>query len=337
MQANRNEKAQDPESFPNGRDSENGFVVKTWPDGKRYEGEMKDGKRHGKGSISYPDGAAYAGEWSQDWRHGIGEYKYTDGTWYKGCWDMGNRQGEGLCTYADGNIYEGEWMGNLPHGRGKCRETRSEDGKYRSEERDEERGDVALLEIVSGRMHGQGILTRSDGTISYEGQWKDGEKVSGGTPLSKSSPPREQTSSALELTKLFISIESAAHLPSTSSGAPNPYVVLNYGGQNHITKTLLGTFGPSWEQELAEFKVPANASSVGEGGEKRWRVGWRFPPASFPFLTCTQPIEIRVFDWNPSKSKVMGETSIDLKDTSKYQEAVPVTLNLNFDGASVSL
>ena len=111
-------------------------------------------------------------------------------------------------------------------------------------------------------MHGHGVLTRSDGTISYEGLWKDGEKDPGGMTQSQSSPPHEQSTSVLELTKLYFSVDSAAHLPSTSSSPPNPYVVLNFGGQNHITKTLLSTFDPQWEQEIGEFKVPSNASSV---------------------------------------------------------------------------
>ena len=145
---------------PTPDNKQNGLVVKILPDGKQYRGEMIDGKRHGKGSSISPDGASYVGNWQNDRRNGYGESKYKDGSWYKGNWVMGNRQGEGLCTYADGNMFQGSWVANLPHGSGVCRF--AEGSRYRGE-------------FVMGKMHGTGTLIRCDGTIDFEGEWRDGE------------------------------------------------------------------------------------------------------------------------------------------------------------------
>ena len=38
-------------------------VIFTSPRGGKYEGEYKDGKRHGQGKLTYPDGSNYVGEW----------------------------------------------------------------------------------------------------------------------------------------------------------------------------------------------------------------------------------------------------------------------------------
>jgi hypothetical protein len=152
-------------------------ICKNWPDGKQYRGEMLDGRRHGKGSITYPDGASYDGDWHNDWRHGHGEYKYTDGTWYKGAWEMGNRQGDGLCTYADGNMYQGNWVSNLPHGKGQCRF--AEGSLYRGE-------------FVMGKMHGFGTLIRHDGSVAFEGEWREGEKAAPVAPP-LAPPPQPRT------------------------------------------------------------------------------------------------------------------------------------------------
>ena len=35
----------------------------TFPDGRKYVGEWKDGKKHGKGTLTSPDGSKYVGEW----------------------------------------------------------------------------------------------------------------------------------------------------------------------------------------------------------------------------------------------------------------------------------
>lgn len=36
-------------------------------DGSRYEGEFKDGLRHGRGEIGYTCADKYAGEWRAGW------------------------------------------------------------------------------------------------------------------------------------------------------------------------------------------------------------------------------------------------------------------------------
>ena len=38
----------------------------TWPNGKKYEGEWKDGKKDGKGVILYEDGSKMEGVFRDD-------------------------------------------------------------------------------------------------------------------------------------------------------------------------------------------------------------------------------------------------------------------------------
>jgi len=38
-------------------------VIFTSPRGGKYEGGFKDGQRHGQGKLTYPDGRKFVGEW----------------------------------------------------------------------------------------------------------------------------------------------------------------------------------------------------------------------------------------------------------------------------------
>ena len=40
----------------------NGLGTHLSPDGKKYEGEWKDDKKHGQGTETYPNGSKYLGE-----------------------------------------------------------------------------------------------------------------------------------------------------------------------------------------------------------------------------------------------------------------------------------
>lgn len=55
-----------------------------WPDGTRYVGGVKDGKRTGKGTIFWQDGTRFIGEFKQDMRNGPGTMILPDGTVYSG-------------------------------------------------------------------------------------------------------------------------------------------------------------------------------------------------------------------------------------------------------------
>jgi hypothetical protein len=44
-----------------------------------YEGEQHEGKKHGKGKITYSDGYTYEGDWKNDEQHGDGIATYPDG------------------------------------------------------------------------------------------------------------------------------------------------------------------------------------------------------------------------------------------------------------------
>jgi hypothetical protein len=41
----------------------NGFGIFDWPDGRKYEGEYLDDKKHGKGTFRWADNRTYCGTW----------------------------------------------------------------------------------------------------------------------------------------------------------------------------------------------------------------------------------------------------------------------------------
>ena len=104
---------------------------------KGYEGEMKDGKPHGRGIYIWSSGNVYEGEWKEGDRDGKGTLNLTDGSFYEGEWKDNFMQGQGTKTWPNGQKYEGEWK----------------EGEY----------------------YGQGTHTWSNGNV-YEGEWKEGEK-----------------------------------------------------------------------------------------------------------------------------------------------------------------
>ncbi len=60
--------------------------IYAYPDGSKYEGEMKNGKRHGRGKWIRSDGLKYEGGWEDD-----------------------KPSGQGILTSADGKVCIGEW------------------------------------------------------------------------------------------------------------------------------------------------------------------------------------------------------------------------------------
>ena len=81
-----------------------------------YEGDWKDGLRHGYGKFTWGNGDTYSGLWLEDKRHGQGTYVWHDGSKYKGNYSHGIRSGYGIYYYTNGTIYEGTWQNNLKHG-----------------------------------------------------------------------------------------------------------------------------------------------------------------------------------------------------------------------------
>ena len=55
--------------------------------GNNYDGDLKNGKKHGRGVYRWANGAVYEGDYKDDKRHGQGEYRSTDGRVYNGVWN----------------------------------------------------------------------------------------------------------------------------------------------------------------------------------------------------------------------------------------------------------
>ena len=76
-------------TFDKGKIEKNSSII-SQSDGGKYEGELKDGKRHGQGTYTYSDGGKYEGEFKNGERHGQGILTSPNGKKYFGeCWGMG--------------------------------------------------------------------------------------------------------------------------------------------------------------------------------------------------------------------------------------------------------
>ena len=131
----------------------------------RYEGEVRDGKEHGQGVLTWNNGTRYDGGWRNGRHHGQGTKTWTDGRRYDGDWRDGELDGSGTYTWADGGHYQGGFRAGKLHGRGI--RTWANGDRYEGNWR-------------NGKHHGRGIKTWTDGR-RYDGDWRDGELDGSGT------------------------------------------------------------------------------------------------------------------------------------------------------------
>ena len=135
-----------------------------WKDGNIvYEGQLNEqGKPHGRGKEYYSS-ATYEGEMRNGQKHGKGIWKRADGSMsYNGEYKHGKRHGKGVMTYANGDIYDGQWKNDQKDGKGKL--------KYHN-------GDVFKGKFSKGKKHGKGTHTYAAGDLfKSTGEWKKGKK-----------------------------------------------------------------------------------------------------------------------------------------------------------------
>ena len=130
-----------------------------YDDGSTYEGEIKDGVPHGKGSLVWADGDTYTGEFEAGVRYGHGIYVFADGTKYTGGFVDGQYEGAGTITSPDGITYTGQFKDDEPHGPGTVVLAD---------------GTIYTGDFVNGEPEGAGAITYPNGTTDT-GEFKDGE------------------------------------------------------------------------------------------------------------------------------------------------------------------
>lgn len=81
-----------------------------WPSGERYWGEIRGDQRSGHGFFAWANGDRYDGEWKDGRRNGYGIYVWATGARYEGGWKDDRAEGEGTYREADGTSYKGRWV-----------------------------------------------------------------------------------------------------------------------------------------------------------------------------------------------------------------------------------
>lgn len=150
-----------------------------------YEGSLYLDVRDGEGTFWYPNGDVYKGSWVNDTMSGVGTYTFNNGTTYVGDWLDGDKHGHGKITWGSKNYYEGDFYHDEMTGRGK---RYYDDGSYYEGDWDDGEyhgkgtkrysdGSKYVGDWVRGLRHGHGIEYNSYGKKVYEGEWKNGEKL----------------------------------------------------------------------------------------------------------------------------------------------------------------
>ncbi|CAF3415917.1 unnamed protein product [Rotaria sp. Silwood1] len=87
------------------------------------EGELKEGKRHGKGKMDYAVGDKYIGDWVNDVITGQGVYIRSNGNRYEGQYRDNKKSGRGTLIWGTntkwaGDKYTGDWIDDARTGQG---------------------------------------------------------------------------------------------------------------------------------------------------------------------------------------------------------------------------
>jgi TPR repeat protein len=171
----------------------------------KYEGNLSNNKKHGRGKYTWKSGNYYIGNWVNDKKNGIGKFVWSDNSFYVGDWiddfmtgkgmyvfndggvyvgDVNNdkRTGRGRYFWTDGDIYEGDYIESKRTGKGKYLWSSGAmyigdfiDGKRAGRGRHVfSNGDEYIGDYVDGEQHGRGIYIWGSGKWygdSYDGEW----------------------------------------------------------------------------------------------------------------------------------------------------------------------
>jgi hypothetical protein len=173
-----------------------------YPNGDKYVGEFKNGKKHGQGTYyflgkSQWKGDKYVGEYKDDKKHGQGKYTFADGSEYVGELSNDNVNGIGARTFENGDKYVGEFKDGKMHGQGTyyfLGKSQWKGDKYVGEYRNDKKhgqgkytfadGSEYVGELSNDNMNGNGTLIWPNGD-RYIGAWKDGQMHGEGITLAK--------------------------------------------------------------------------------------------------------------------------------------------------------
>ncbi len=98
-------------------------MIRKQPDGTHYDGEYKDGQKHGKGIETLPDGTRYDGDWENDEKDGKGTETWPTGERCDGEWENDEEPEQGTETqsaqcFSQEYRYDGEYRYGKKHGQG---------------------------------------------------------------------------------------------------------------------------------------------------------------------------------------------------------------------------
>ena len=140
-----------------------------------YNGEFRDGKKHGYGVERDTNGYQYSGTWQNGLYHGQGELQKSNGSTYKGTFRCGTFHGIGTLVRGE-TTYTGHWCHGTYHGEGTLHIlTGTYEGifyygvQHGEGTFTDKRGNIYSGRWRKGLRHGQGIYTTDDGT--YTGKW----------------------------------------------------------------------------------------------------------------------------------------------------------------------
>ena len=133
--------------------------------GEKYIGEMKNGKKDGKGIIYFnksdkSGNKCYEGDFKNDKMEGKGVLIWNSGDRYEGAFKKSRIDGKGKIFWNNGDIYEGDFKKNKIEGKGI---------KYYHN------GDRYEGDLKNYEMEGKGIKDYQNGD-RYEGDWKNNKR-----------------------------------------------------------------------------------------------------------------------------------------------------------------
>ncbi len=100
----------------------------------RFEGNYKDGLKHGVGKMKYPNGDVYEGEWVDNKMQGEGTYTYKkSGDIYSGSWFDNKKHGQGTYEFgSDSSLFVGTWEnGQMTTGKWVWKEAAVYEGEFK--------------------------------------------------------------------------------------------------------------------------------------------------------------------------------------------------------------